>query len=59
MEARAQEGSRTCGCVAVPAGFRFRCRFCAWEGEEVVLDAHLNAWCPRCGKFADPVLPGR
>jgi phage FluMu protein Com len=39
--------------------FRFRCRFCAWEGADATLDAHLNAYCPRCGKFADPVLPGR
>jgi len=42
--------------MATP-GFTFRCRFCSWEGQDAVLDAHLNVWCPRCGKFADPVLP--
>lgn len=48
-----------CAPVAAPPGFRFRCRFCSWEGQGVVLDAHLNAYCPTCGKFADPVLPSR
>jgi phage FluMu protein Com len=45
--------------VAAPLPFQFRCRFCGWQGADATLDAHLNAFCPQCGKFADPVLPGR
>ena len=45
--------------MALPADFSFKCRFCGWEGAGVTLDAHLNTYCPECGKFADPVLPRR
>lgn len=33
--------------------YEFACRACGWLGKDPTLDAHLNAWCPRCGKLAD------
>lgn len=31
-------------------GFDFVCIACKWEGRDPEVDAHLNPWCPRCGK---------
>ncbi|MEE9173778.1 MAG: hypothetical protein V3U30_02240 [Thermoplasmata archaeon] len=28
----------------------FICPFCDWEGTEPVTDAHMNAFCPECGR---------
>lgn len=36
--------------------FDFLCSACKWTGTQPVLDAHVNPWCPRCGRpveFAD------
>ncbi|HEX2022448.1 MAG TPA: hypothetical protein VHH36_07025 [Candidatus Thermoplasmatota archaeon] len=33
--------------------FVFECPFCAWKGPDPALDAHLNPWCPKCGKPAE------
>jgi uncharacterized paraquat-inducible protein A len=33
--------------------FDFTCEHCGWEGADPTLDAHSNAWCPRCGKPAE------
>jgi predicted RNA-binding Zn-ribbon protein involved in translation (DUF1610 family) len=33
--------------------FEFACRACGWSGTEPTLDAHLNPWCPKCGRLAD------
>ncbi|HVM45565.1 MAG TPA: hypothetical protein VM582_06480 [Candidatus Thermoplasmatota archaeon] len=33
--------------------FEFACRSCKWMGTQPELDAHLNAWCPKCGKPAE------
>lgn len=33
--------------------FEFECAYCAWKGTAPTLDAHANAWCPRCGKPAE------
>jgi hypothetical protein len=32
--------------------FEFECS-CGWRGTDPSFDAHLNAWCPRCGKPAE------
>ncbi len=31
----------------------FACEGCGWTGTEPVTDAHLNAFCPTCGRMAD------
>ncbi|MHB8604734.1 MAG: hypothetical protein ACYDCK_05715 [Thermoplasmatota archaeon] len=31
----------------------FVCEHCGWAGTAPTLDAHLNPWCPRCGKPAE------
>ncbi|MFQ5918726.1 MAG: zinc ribbon domain-containing protein [Thermoplasmata archaeon] len=28
----------------------FVCPFCDWEGTDPVTDAHMNAFCPKCGR---------
>ena len=33
--------------------FDFVCVYCRWEGTNPTLDAHLNAYCPLCGKPAE------
>lgn len=33
--------------------FHFTCTACGWEGTQPTLDAHLNPWCPRCGRPAE------
>lgn len=33
--------------------YEFACAYCKWEGTDPQLDAHLHAWCPRCGKPAE------
>ncbi|HET6403837.1 MAG TPA: hypothetical protein VFH78_04265 [Candidatus Thermoplasmatota archaeon] len=35
------------------APFDFECRSCGWSGTRPVLDAHLNPWCPTCGRPAE------
>jgi hypothetical protein len=35
---------------AGPLPYDFTCTACGWEGTQPVLDAHLNPWCPACGK---------
>lgn len=35
------------------SAIEFVCEGCAWEGSDPVLDAHLFAWCPRCGRLAE------
>lgn len=36
-----------------PLPFEFVCETCGWEGTDPTLDAHLNAFCPRCGRMAE------
>lgn len=31
----------------------FACEYCGWTGTAPVTDAHLNPFCPTCGKPAD------
>ncbi len=33
--------------------YQFACERCGWEGTQPTLDAHLNPWCPKCGKPAE------
>jgi hypothetical protein len=33
--------------------FAFECSYCGWTGTQPTLDAHLNPWCPACGKPAE------
>lgn len=33
--------------------FEFECPYCGWTGTQPTLDAHLNPWCPKCGKPAE------
>lgn len=33
--------------------YSFECPFCGWKGTQPTFDAHLNAWCPTCGKPAE------
>lgn len=33
--------------------FVFECPYCGWKGTQPVLDAHLHAFCPTCGKPAE------
>jgi len=35
------------------APFEFECPACAWKGTAPTFDAHLNPWCPACGKPAE------
>ena len=30
--------------------FDFLCSACKWTGTQPTLDAHLNPWCPKCGR---------
>lgn len=33
--------------------YEFECERCGWKGTAPVLDAHLNAFCPACGRPAE------
>jgi uncharacterized paraquat-inducible protein A len=33
--------------------YEFACTSCGWQGTQPTLDAHLNAWCPTCGRPAE------
>jgi ribosomal protein S27AE len=33
--------------------FEFECGYCGWTGTDPTTDAHLNPWCPKCGKPAE------
>ena len=39
--------------VTVALAFSFECSYCGWTGTQPTLDAHLNPWCPACGKPAE------
>jgi uncharacterized paraquat-inducible protein A len=38
---------------ALVAAFTFECEKCGWVGTDPTLDAHLHAFCPRCGRPAE------
>lgn len=33
--------------------YEFECGSCGWKGTEPTFDAHLNPWCPTCGRPAE------
>jgi predicted RNA-binding Zn-ribbon protein involved in translation (DUF1610 family) len=33
--------------------YEFACTSCGWSGTQPTLDAHFNAWCPKCGRLAE------
>lgn len=33
--------------------FEFGCAKCGWVGTSPTFDAHLNPWCPKCGRPAE------
>lgn len=39
----------------IPAAmqYEFECPHCGWTGTQPTLDAHLNPFCPVCGKPAE------